>query len=73
MRAAHSHMTASGLLYAIEANALAVAFVIADGPAVINTLVTGASAVFPQGAWVGPEPRVQPSSPSPLPTIEYCS
>ena len=49
MRAAHSHMRASGMLYTIEANALAIAFVIADGSAVVNTITTGSTAVFPQG------------------------
>lgn len=49
MRAAHTHFYASGLLYAIDANALAVSFVLEGGPAVVNTITTGASAVFPQG------------------------
>ena len=51
MRAAHTHFYASGLLYAIDANALAVSFVLEGGPAVVNTITTGASAVFPQGVW----------------------
>jgi len=50
LRAAHVHMRASGLLYVVDANALAVAVVLPDGPAVVNTITTGASTVFPQGA-----------------------
>ncbi len=52
LRAAHVHMRASGLLYVVDANALAVAVVLPDGPAVVNTITTGASTVFPQGASV---------------------
>ena len=52
MRSAHSHMDASGILYVIKGNALAVAVVLQDGgPALINTVTTGASTIFPQDAY----------------------